>query len=73
MIHSLIPEIIVGFQTNQAHQFQTISTTSSKQLYYKLTHIYIVFDLPTQFFLTLSSSSFLRAESTNLQPYLASS
>ena len=49
--------------------FNPVRITVTKQLHSNLFHKVVV--LPAQFFLTLSNSTFLRAESTNLEPHLA--
>ena len=56
--------------TKRSGKFWKYISTLKKQV---SSYFFKVLILPAQFFLTLSNSPFLRAESTNLQPYLDSS
>ena len=49
-----------------------VPRTSPRDFWKQIVYV-VLYSLPAHFFLTLSNSSFLRAESTNLQPHLASS
>jgi len=69
-IHFL-SDVFVAVVYNLSLPIWSILTTITKDLHSYL--FYQVLVLPAQFFLTLSNSTFLRAESTNLQPHLASS